>query len=644
MTPQPRPSAEPAQFTRPAQITRLSRLVHGTDPDGLRHRLTAALSAGEHAETGDADHGRRTHLQLRRIAHILPPARELLRDPHRLAVLGECTGIADPPLYMATLSHYLLCLGSIVTLSDDPGRLGRRWAALETAHAKGVFLVTEIGDGSSHLGIRTTAEFDPGTGEFTLHTPDAGAAKFSGVGSPGLPQTAVVCARLLVGGVDRGVFSFVVDLEDERGPAPGVEISGRVGLPELPLDYALVRFRGARLRPEQWLRDGARIDASGAFHDPLGTHDARLARTLCVGQGLWATLPSAMAAMARQCAARALRHCAHRRAHGRLAPGEPVLAYRPQQHALFGCLAESLALTFAGSTAQTIWGRALAAGGGAGRGGPDTADRDTGGGADRGEEMTFSPWTAVDRPLAAWKAHTVDAAARVAAECQHRSGLPGYLAVNRLAGYHGFAHAFDSAGGDSRLIMLDTGRALAEEAGDALTAAPPPPGMPVDHPDWWPAVVRALESRLTQDLRQALQDRTKAGLGGLERWNPLLGAARELGEAYASRLTARSLADAIETVDDPELQDILRPLAALYGVAEARRLSGRLLSAEVIDPATARALPVAMDELCDRLLPHLPLLTEALAAPGASPTAPLGASDYAATLTNSLDWPTERPT
>ncbi|MFE0188444.1 acyl-CoA dehydrogenase [Streptomyces sp. NPDC058989] len=611
----------------------LHDLIDGTSPDPLRGRLRAALAATDEPPTADrAERAHRIHRRLRRLADALPPAAELLTDPRRLALLSECVAVADPPLYMAALSHYALCLGSVIALTDDPARLGSQWEALASARSKGVFMVTEIGDASSHLGIRTTAEFDPRTGGFRLGTPDAGAAKFSSVGSSRMPQTAVVCARVLAGGADRGVFSFVVDLTDEHGPLPGVEISRGLELPALPMDYALVRFHDVRLRPEQWLCDRARIDAEGAFHDPLGTADARLQRTLCVGQVLWATLPSAMAAMARECAVQALRFSARRRSHGRLAPGASVLTYRNQQHALLGCLAESFALTCAGRTAREIWTRSRAE---AARRGPAEG---------RADGMTFAPWTAVDRPLAVLKALTVRGTARVAAQCQHRCGVAGFLRPNLLAGYHGFAHAFDSAGGDSELILLDAGRALAAEGahngrhaagrrGGVATA----PAVPADHPAWWPAVTRAQEARLAGELHRTLQQRTQAGLAGLELWNPLLDAAGELGEAYGSRLVAESLAGALSAVDDPGLLAVLRPLVALYGAVEARRLAGGLQATGVLSAATVRALPTVLDGLCDRLMPHLPLLEEAMGAAGGTPPAPLGADDYAAALTASLD-------
>lgn len=160
-----------------------------------------------------------SHLMLRQLAATLPPAAEVLADPALLAALSAATALADPPLYQTFLSHYILCAGSVALLGSpdaDPG------GDLAHARAKGSFLVTELGDASSHLGIRTTARFDPAAREFTLHTPDPRAAKFSSVAARGLPQKAAVCARLICAGQDAGVFSFLVDLTDERGrPVPG---------------------------------------------------------------------------------------------------------------------------------------------------------------------------------------------------------------------------------------------------------------------------------------------------------------------------------------------------------------------------------------------------------------------------------------
>ncbi|GAA2617403.1 acyl-CoA dehydrogenase [Streptomyces axinellae] len=605
------------------------------------------------------------HHELERLARALPPARELLRDPAWMAALSACSALVDPALYMTLVNHYILCLGSVTASAGErqlrTAELGRVVEELESGHRKGVFLVTEIGDANSHLALRTTAQYDAHSGEFVLRTPDDGALKFSSVGAEGRPQSAVVCARLMVDGICRGVHPFLADLCDEHRTAPGVQISSALGVEALPLEYALVRFDGARLPYDRWLRGKARIDADGCFHDPLGDPDRALQRTLDVGRRLWATVPSAAAAATRASAVAALRHSQHRRSHGRLAPEAPVLAYSTQQRALLGALAEAYALSCASATALDIWQRSEGArtdfaaetstggdpAGTADLSGEKTAEKsgentkkDTGqDGAQEsaaGAGPAFSPWAGVDRRLSALKAMAVDGAARSIAECRRRCGLPGYLTVNRLSGYAGFTDAFGAAGGDNRLILLDIGCALADEdapagADAALRAADP------DDPAWWLRTVSALERRLTARLRAALDERRQQGLDGMELWNPLLERARQLGEVHTLRLAAQSVAEAVRTARNPHPAQ--GTLAALYGTAQALRLAGPLQWAGVLSCETAAALETAATRQCDRLAPYLDELAGALAPPDWISPTPLEAPDYAAALRSTRTWP-----
>ncbi|MFJ4595337.1 MULTISPECIES: hypothetical protein [unclassified Kitasatospora] len=601
-------------------------------------RLSALLPPRRASEFGQlladhrAEHGAaalRTdvsaHRRLARLAASLPPAVDVVADAELLAALSEATALADPSLYQTFLSHYTLCVGSLVLLG---GKAADPDGALAHARTKGSFLVTEIGDAGSHLGIRTEARFDPARRAFTLHTPDHRAAKFSSVAALGLPQQAVVCARLLTGARDGGVFSFLVDITGVDGrPAPGVSVSGPLPVGALPLPYGLVRFHGARIPYDRWLADGAGIDATGVLHDPQPSADARLQRTLSCGQGLWATLPSAMAGLAGRSAAMAWRFSAGRRSHGRLAPGSPVLEYRTQQHAVVGALAAAFSLRCTARAALSTWAGLRAA---KPSDGPGTA-------------MTFSPWAAVDRSLALHKAHSTRAVAELVDSLQHRCGVSGLFDHNRLPGYLGFARAFDNAGGDNTLILLDAGRALAEErarpdrrrAGPGRFPADPGPSSadPTDAA-WWPAVVTALQDRLADDLAAAASARTEALHGSLQRdlelWNPLLEDALELGDVQARRLAAEAAVEGTAAHGWPVPQ--AADLAALDGLCQARRLAGPLLATGVLTPSAVRALPAAMDALCDRLRQALPDIVAALDPGAGLARTALDEPDYAAAL------------
>jgi acyl-CoA oxidase len=143
----------------------------------------------------------------------------------------------------------------------------------------------------------------------------------------------------------------------------------------------------------------------------------------------------------------------------------------------------------------------------------------------------------------------------------------------------------------------------------------------------------AQEQRLAGELRRSLDN--QAADTPFERWNPLLDAARELGEAYATRLAAESLARTLESVEDPELRTVLRPLTALYGVVEARRNAATLMGVGLLAPDLARSLPVVLDQLCEQVAPGVPLLLEAMGLPDDLVRAPMGTPDFLTALAGS---------
>ncbi|KPI29304.1 Acyl-CoA oxidase [Actinobacteria bacterium OK074] len=602
----------------------LRRLVHGScEPSFLAtlHKALTTPTATDDDPPAPAGDGRRILRRLRVLGDELAPYRALLGQPDQLAALHAWSAVADPSLCLTALVHQHLCLGSIVQLADDTSPLADRIADLEAGRAKGVYLVTEAGQAGSHLATRTRAEFDPETREFVLRTPDVAATKFGSAGTLGVPQTAVVIARLSVAGTDRGVFAFVVDLGDGTGPAPGVEVSSRLELGALPLDYVQVRFDGVRVPYAHWLSGGARIDADGRPHDPLGSADLRLQHTLRVGQGLWATVPSAAAATCRQAAVLAVEYARRRPSQGRLAPGAPLLDYRAQQRAVLGALAEGFALTCAARGALRAWAASTGAGSGA--------------------ELGFTPWAAVSRSLAVYKAVTIRTAARAVADCRSRCGFSGHLDLNRLADYQGFLEAFDTAGGDSRLIFYDVGRALVEQP-PQVPSTSTSSAVPVSDPTsvhWWPELARRHEELLAERLRRRLRLAGQAADGAepFAVWNPLLEDVGLLGEVHAARRVAEDVARTLaETAPEPAA--VLAPLAALHGVTTARRHLGSLLAVGALRPSEADELPYAADRLCDAVLPRLPLLTDAFGYPEDLVAAPLGAADPAAALDAVLTW------
>ncbi|QIP82912.1 hypothetical protein GLX30_01145 [Streptomyces sp. Tu 2975] len=143
----------------------------------------------------------------------------LARDPRRLAALHEWTGIADSALGTLAGIHYNLFLGTLLD-HDHPEQ--RDLTPYTTLKNTGTFLVTELAHGNDAAHLETTAHHHPDTGEFTLHTPTPGAAKFMpNTTTTGGPKTALVAARLIThDGTDRGIHLFLTPSTTPTAPTP----------------------------------------------------------------------------------------------------------------------------------------------------------------------------------------------------------------------------------------------------------------------------------------------------------------------------------------------------------------------------------------------------------------------------------------
>ncbi|GAA2113291.1 hypothetical protein GCM10009759_56760 [Kitasatospora saccharophila] len=559
----------------------LGELLHGRHHPGYLPRLHRALA--RHPYRVAESPGEREpylHRRLRTLLRALPAAADLHADADALAAALAWAAVADPRLGMTLVTQNVLGQGSLLRLAGQAEDVRTELDAVDAGELRIGYLVTEAGRASSHLDAATIAEFHPGRREFVLRTPEQEDAKFGGVAQYPGPRGAVVIARAVdAAGRPGGVFAFLTRLADHDGPRPGVTLSPPVPVGALPLSYHRVRFDGLRVPEAHWLRDDADLDAHGHLHDPRTPAD-RLRRTLAVGQDLWGVLPTALAALARQSAVLAVRHSRHRETRAALAPGSPLLAHRSQQRALLGALADAFALSCAAARARELLAAARES---------DTAEAGSG----------FAPWAAVSRPLSAYKAHCADEAERIIADCQRRCGHAGLADGNRLAGYHGFARSFDPAGGDSRLIRYDLGRALLE---DPPTGTLPPIPTDLADPGWWPAVLARHQHTQTTWLRRATTEKAHGGATPFEVWNPLLDRAADLGATYAARLAAEDLPRALATLPPDGATTALAHLAALRA---ADRLAGPLLRHRTLAPGELAGLENALERGYDRLLPHL---------------------------------------
>ncbi|KAJ7611283.1 acyl-CoA dehydrogenase NM domain-like protein [Roridomyces roridus] len=161
--------------------------------------------------------------------------------------------------------HYNLCLGTISMFPESKAELVKKLLAFEVS---GQYCLTEVGHGLDAMHLETTATLLE-TGELEINTPTEAAAKFMPPTTPcGMPCVAVVFARLIVHGVDKGIRAILVPLHDGREMFPGITakaLSPRGG--SQPVEHALTYFQRVRVPGRSLLGqiDGKALDPKTAF-------------------------------------------------------------------------------------------------------------------------------------------------------------------------------------------------------------------------------------------------------------------------------------------------------------------------------------------------------------------------------------------
>lgn len=593
---------------------------------GTRDRLRALLYQGEQGNTETAllfEHPvftpadtpsiegfhQLTYERLRVLNRRLGGGRKALSSPERLLdVLGHAA-VVDPSLFLRAMVHYEVCLNAALTLGDDNTELRQAIDRLDSLDAAGGVLITEVGRGNSHVRVRTRAEYDPGLPGFRVTTPTPDAAKFmSMVGAPGQAQTGLVYAQLCTEEGEHGVFPFLVDIRDEHGTRPGVQVTRLPHTRVSPLDHCLVSFQDAPVPLGRWLRDGAEISPRGRFSEPAAHASDRLTRSLAVSSAASAAGATALAAVTRATAGIAYRYSRHRVTTNALAEEVPVIDYGIQQESVYGVLAAAYATTFMVRAA-----RAHPTGGHRAEGGRD----DTGRG--------WSPWSSVSRELSLAKATATAEAERACAEARRRCGAQGTLTANRIPSYEALTHVYNSAGGENRLILLDVGRELALSAEDGSPSPAPPPGRSPRDPRMWSYLFREDERRLRGQARSALGD-TARTLASPQQGNESLWLLLALARAHTRRVTFDAFDAAVAPLARTPAGKALTPL---FGLWSLDAISGRAADHLAHGSLTPEE-HLGMLDLRRSLLGEVdaPTLVDALDLPFEQLAAPIAFPDY----------------
>lgn len=162
---------------------------------------------------------------------------------------------ADSASHTILTIHWNLCMGTIGMFAKSRPDLQKLLAELEAFNICGEFMLTEIGHGLDARSLETSATM-LADGSFDLHTPTFAAAKAmppAGL-SAGMARIAVVFARLLVAGDDRGIRPFVVRINEVGTMCSGITskmLPKRAGA--TPLDHSVTFFHHAKLPSESLL-------------------------------------------------------------------------------------------------------------------------------------------------------------------------------------------------------------------------------------------------------------------------------------------------------------------------------------------------------------------------------------------------------
>ncbi|PYI14707.1 acyl-CoA oxidase [Aspergillus violaceofuscus CBS 115571] len=167
--------------------------------------------------------------------------------------------VRDPVAHINLSIQYNLVVGTLATYvkkRPDLEPLIREFLEFDIC---GAFMLNEVGHGCDARNLETTASWES-DGGFNLNTPNRNAAKFMPPSMPmaGIPRVALVMARLLVEGEDRGIRPFVVPINDGYRMCQGVK-SWQVLLPPIGcgemLDHSLTTFDNVRLEASAMLGD-----------------------------------------------------------------------------------------------------------------------------------------------------------------------------------------------------------------------------------------------------------------------------------------------------------------------------------------------------------------------------------------------------
>ncbi len=486
----------------------------------------------------------------------------------------------------------------------------------------GCYAMTETGHGSNVRDLRTTADYDPATGEFVITTPDDDARK-DYIGNAALHgRMATVFARLRIGTDDHGVHAFLVHIRDAHGvTAPGVRIEdcgAKEGLNGV--DNGRIWFEGVRVGSDALLDRFARITPDGRYESPIPSAGRRfftMLGTLVAGR---ISIAAASQTVTKKALAIAIRYTAGRHQFGPAGGGEvPVLDYLSMQRALLPRLAASYAMGFAVRDLTCRF-----------------ADPDT----DRLE---------LEVRAAGLKAAASRLATDTLQACREACGGQGYLAENQFARLKADTDVFTTFEGTNPVLlqlvakgllsrfrrhlgdltMWGMARYLAELTGTRLAEMNPvatrrtDPDHLVDH-DFQLSAFRYREQRLTRSAARRIKARMDQGMDSFDAVNTCQDHLITLARAHVDRIVLEASVETLDGMDECGGTVLVNRAVALFGLATLETHRAWYLEKGYFEPTKSEAVCREVNALCRELAPRARELVDAFRIPDELLRAPIG--------------------
>lgn len=517
------------------------------------------------------------------VAGLGGSASDIAADTYVRGALCDWAAVAAPHLLPVLTGHFDLAIGAILTLGNGSDYQRACLAELDDATAIGVLALTELG-GTNGADQLTEAHWDRDSGGFRLHTPSLPAAKFMpNVADPTIAKTAVVTARLIVGGRDEGVLPFLLRLRTDDGLADGVEVVALPGKLGAAMDHAMIRFTDVWLPADALLGgDWATIDADGRFDCALPVRRRFHAAIDMLGNGRL-DLATAAAASARAALAGVVHYSRRRRPGGRGIRMADRDAVR-----------QDLTTATAAVYVTSVFGRAL---------------------RDRAASPEGLPavWSMLAKPL------LTATAQQVLLTCRERAAAQGILRCNFLPDWLGNVAGMITAEGENQILHIAAGKTGSPSAALQFDGTPA-------HLPWWARMIADREQTLAHDLYIG----TDLDADRYDPESPALGrdcTAIDLANTTAVRLAVTAVLIAAEATGDPAAAALATSAAAVHALNYIRSHGTWYAAHKQMPPHRASLIHTELRHHCRVLATDLATLVAAFDIPHL-PDAPLFAPDH----------------